>query len=215
MRQDPGKVPGKTPAAPPDLLWAHRAISRIRLTAEPLRGKAWHFLFKESKASQYSHLLLAEVQFRVGSEGPGRVSTGASLPWPRCLGLGAAYGEVPSGGPRCNVDRSRGRDSQAPALGLSRLLRACRVQIGVSEVDSDSGCCLDCWAECGLLGVSGPTPSGRSGSPVPAPRAPGSAPGTCMWDSPGEVNQGLGLCFGFFPITANSDFTISTSFIVL
>lgn len=53
LRQDPGKVPGKTPAAPPDLLWAHRAISRIRLTAEPLRGKAWHFLFKESKASQY------------------------------------------------------------------------------------------------------------------------------------------------------------------
>ena len=30
-----------------------------------------------------------------------------------------------------------------------------------------------------------------------------------MWDSPGEVNQGLGLRFGFCPITANSDFMIS------
>lgn len=67
-----------------------------------------------------------------------------------------------------------GRDSQAPTLGLSHLLRACHVQMWVSEADSDCGCCLDRWAQCGLLGVSGPTPSGRSGSPVPALRAPGS-----------------------------------------
>lgn len=67
-----------------------------------------------------------------------------------------------------------GRDSQAPTLGLSHLPRACRVQMGVAEAESDCGCCLDRWAQCGLLGVSGPTPSGRSGSPVPALRAPGS-----------------------------------------
>ena len=43
-----------------------------------------------------------------------------------------------------------------------------------AEAESDCGCCLDRWAQCGLLGVSGPIPSSRSGSPVPALWAPGS-----------------------------------------
>ena len=55
---------------------------------------------KNRRQASTSHLLLAEVQFRVGSEGPGSVSTGASLPWPCCPGLGGAYGEVPSRDPR-------------------------------------------------------------------------------------------------------------------
>ena len=64
---------------------------------------------KNRRQASTSHLLLAEVQFRVGSEGPGSVSTGASLPWPCCPGLGGAYGEVPSRDPRCKVKRSRGQ----------------------------------------------------------------------------------------------------------
>lgn len=100
------------------------------------------------------------------------VSTRASHPGPATWAW-VGHMAVPSGGPRCKVDKSRGRDSQAPALGFLAF-GACRVQIGVSEVDSDSGCYLDRWAECGLLGVSGPSRIRPKRSPVPAPRAPGS-----------------------------------------
>ena len=69
----------------------------------------------------------------MGSEGPGRVSTEACLPCPRCPGLGGDTARCPPGSQGAGHT-----DPESPPLGLSHLPRACHVQMGVSEADSDS-----------------------------------------------------------------------------
>lgn len=119
MRQDPGKVPGKPPSLPAPTCSEHTEPSAESGSLQsPCEGQPGISCLKNRRQASTSHLLLAEVQFRVGSEGPGSVSTGASLPWPRCPGLGGAYGEVPSRDPRCKVNRSRGQRQPGPHTRL-------------------------------------------------------------------------------------------------
>lgn len=178
MRQDLGKVPGKPPSLPAPTCSEHTEPSAESGSLQsPCEGQPGISCLKNRRQASTSHLLLAEVQFHVGSEGPGSVSTEASLPWPHCPGLGGHMVSCPPGIQGARSTDPEGRDSQAPTLGLSHLPRACCVQMGVAEAESDCGCCLDRWAQCGLLGVSGPIPSSRSGSPAslllpPSPRKP-------------------------------------------
>ena len=119
LRQDPGKVPGKPPSLPAPTCSEHTEPSAESGSLQsPCEGQPGISCLKNRRQASTSHLLLAEVQFRVGSEGPGSVSTGASLPWPRCPGLGGAYGEVPSRDPRCKVNRSRGQRQPGPHTRL-------------------------------------------------------------------------------------------------
>lgn len=147
MRQDLGKVPGKPPSLPAPTCSEHTEPSAESGSLQsPGEEQPGISCLKNRRQASTSHLLLAEVQFHVGSEGPGSVSTEASLPWPHCPGLGGHMVSCPPGIQGARSTDPEGRDSQAPTLGLSHLPRACCVQMGVAEAESDCGCCLDRWA---------------------------------------------------------------------